>query len=68
MGEVVAVAILTAWMWREREHSRERRALWERVAGVTLEPPLGKAPSTQRVFGSDAEEWEIEQERLQGER
>lgn len=65
----MAVAILGAWMWREREHSRERRALWERVAGVTLEPPPRvDAPTSRRVFGSDVEEWEIEQERLMVER
>jgi len=62
MGEVVALAILAAWMWREREHSRERRALWERIAGVTLGAETA-LPRAQRVFGSDAEEWEIEQER-----
>jgi hypothetical protein len=66
MGELVAVAILGAWMWREREQARERRALWERVAGVTLEPPTVEAPTSRRVFGSDVEEWEIEQERLLG--
>jgi len=65
MAELVAVAVLAAWMWREREHSRERRALWERIAGVTIGAETAPPRGTQRVFGSDAEEWEIEQERLQ---
>lgn len=58
----MALAVLGAWMWREREHSRERGALWERIAGVTVG---GNGPPSEprvRAFG-DAAEWEIERER-----
>jgi len=63
MEQVVALVVLGAWMWREREHSRERHALWERLLGVSV--PCGGAGGGMRAraFG-DAAEWEIEQERV----
>jgi hypothetical protein len=65
MGEVLAGLILAGWLWREREHARERWALLERIAGVSVEARRAPAP-VRRVFGSDAEEWAIERERLTG--
>lgn len=37
---VALVAVLSAWLWREREHAQERAKLIERLTGVSL----AKAP------------------------
>lgn len=66
MGDLLALAVLLAWMWREREHTRERRALVERLTGVSLDPELPCDPEPPRSYG-DAAEWEIEQERERSE-
>lgn len=65
MEELWSLGLLIAWMWREREHARERQALWEQLAGVTIRERKAwdRTPGPRRSYG-DAAEWEIEQERL----
>jgi len=64
MAEALALAILAAWMWRERENARERQALLEKLTGAQLLPAKPEPVVTlPPAYGTDAYEWEIEQER-----
>lgn len=65
---LAALLALLAWReWRHeaerREWGEERRTLTEKAAQVRFGQPVPLTETT-RVYGSDADEWRIEQARL----
>lgn len=63
MSELLALAILGCWMWREAAHRRDLNAVLERYTGANLVPPAAAVPALYEA-GSDEDEWAIEQARL----
>ena len=61
MSEAVTLILLIAWMWREYRHEQERRAL---LAKIGVQVAADKPSVPRRAFGTDRDEWLIEQERL----